>query len=281
MNSILQIPNTLELLCACWNKAETILQHDIKNNCPDIDEEAITQNFYARFSESLRSASEAGKIEFAFLEDLQTSFASWCYGYEIDLQKIASGLIADVTLHRRETERVTGGDFGFMIIRPYISLGYSSLHISDYRRGILIQAKLKRPKGWGAFTPNQEKIIPQRLEYLALLLYSYSDDERRNLDRFRWQLCNGISLNALKGSLRKEDFQGSLDSCEMIHGLGNATIGTDNETIIDKFVSPQKSPSLVIRIFWPDGGHPGSEVLVYSRQEVELKAEVLVRHWIR
>lgn len=278
MNSVLRIANTLELLCACWNEAEATLQYDIKNNCPDIDEEAITQNFHAKLSESLRSASKAGKIESVFLKDLQKSFPTRYYDYGIDLRKIARGLVADVTLHRRGTERMTGGDFGFIIIRPHISIGYSSLHVSDYRQGILTQTKLKRPNGCGAFTPNQEKILPQRLEYPALLLYSYDDVARRNLNRFRWQLCDGVSFNELKNSLSKDAFQGSLDSCEIIRGLGNATIGTNNDTVIDKLISPQKNPSLKIRIFWPEGKHPSSEVRVYSRQEVEQKVEVLLRH---
>jgi hypothetical protein len=277
MNSILQIPSTLDLLCTCWNAAEISLRAEVANNCPDIDEEAITQMFHAKLSESLRLASREKRIESAFLKDLQDSFPTLHYSHGLELQRIAQGIIADVTLHKRSTERVTGGDLGFMIVRPYIQLEWSSLHISDYRRGLLTQAKLKRLSGWGTFTSNQKKILPERLDYLALLLYSYEDDARRQLSKFSWQLCSGVTFNKLKGLLMEHSFQGNIDSCGVIRGLGNATIGTDDNSIIDEFISPEKNPSLIIRIFWPHGG-PGSEVYVYTRQETEEKAQVLLRY---
>lgn len=277
MRNVLRIPKTLELLCRCWSLAETALQHNVRNNSPDIDEEVITQFFYAELSEYLRAASKNKAIESAFLYDLRA--ASLPHVREDNLRRIANGIVADVSLHRRETERVTGGDFGLLIIRPNVQSGYKSLKITDYRRGILTQAKLKRVDGkWGTFTPNQERILPERLKYLALLLYSYEDNARRNLNPFGWQLCEEISFEQLKVSLRRDELHGSLNSCEMIKRLGNGKIGTDNNKIIDDFISPAKNPSLVIRIHWPKGKHPESEVQLYTRQETQQKAMLVRRH---
>jgi len=276
MRNPLRIPATLQLICKCWNKAEEALRQGIKNDFPDIDEEAITQNFHAQLSASLRAASGVRAIESAFLSDLRSS--SLRHVQEKDLRKIAHGLVADVSLHRRDTEKVTGGDFGFVIIRPDVQSGSTSLKIDDYRRGILTQAKLKRADGsWGTFTPNQEKVLPERLEYLSLLLYSYEDNARHNLRPFSWRLCNGFSFDQVKDLLKREQFQSSLSSCEIIKGLGNAKIGTDKNSILDDVISPAKNPSLIIRIHWPDGEHPGSEVRVYTRQESQQKA-VILRH---
>ena len=160
MRSVLRIPKTLDLLCKCWAQAEAALQSYIKVNSPDIDEEIITHFFYARLSESLRVSSEHKAIETAFLSDLRAS--SIGHVRDDDLQRIARGLVADVLIHRRNTERLTGGDFGLMIVRPHIEPGYRSLKISDYRRGVLTQAKLKHADGrWGTFTPNQERVLPK------------------------------------------------------------------------------------------------------------------------
>ena len=152
------------------------------------------------------------------------------------------------------------------------------MKISDYRRGILTQAKLKRADGrWGTFTPSQENVLPQRLKYLALLLYSYEDEERRNLREFSWQLCNNLSFDQLKDYLTRDQFQSKLSPCEIIKGLGNAKIGTDENAILDDVISPAKNPSLVIRIHWPEGTHPGSEVRIYTRQETQQKVQILQR----
>lgn len=277
MSNILRIPKTLELLCKCWNRAEDTLQHNVRDNCPDIDEEVITQFFHSELTMSLREASKNKAIESAFLSDLRA--APFSDVREDILRRIANGLVADVSLHRRNTERITGGDFGFVIIRPDVQFGYNSLKISDYRRGILTQAKLKRADGsWGTFTPNQERILPNRLEYLSLLLYSYEDRARRNLRPFSWHLCNGASFDQVKDLLRRDQFQSSLSSCEIIKGLGNAKIGTDNNSILDDVISAAKNPSLIIRIHWPDGEHPGSDVRVYTRQESQQKVMLLRRH---
>jgi hypothetical protein len=192
------------------------------------------------------------------------------------MHSLAHGLIADVTLHRRATEKVTGGDIGFMILRPQIEDQDKKLKIDDYRRGILCQAKLKRSSGkWGSFTQKQKKVLPERLPYLGLLLYK--DEERRQLSQFQWQLCDSASsIDEVSKWLRRASFPSLITSDFLIQGVGNGQIGTDNDQVLDEIVSPVGNQALIIRIYWPTDSHPGSEVYVRLRHHQQQKIEICV-----
>lgn len=271
---IIRIPNTIQVLCRCWAEAENSLQSEVASSSPDIDEEIITQRFHSRFTETLGDASQSRLIERSFVKDLESSFS------EIDssdLRRVARGLIADVTLHKRGTEKTTGGDLGLMIIRPQVQLNSSALKISDYRRGLLAQAKTRRVNGkWGNLTANQEQTLSERSSYLALLLYSYRDFARRELEPFRWQTCNGMALHEVKHCLKRDSFPSPSDSSSILKQLGNGTIGTDDERALDEIVSPQGNSALIIRISWPDDGHPGSQVRVYTRREQQQRQAIAI-----
>jgi len=47
-SKILSIPKTLCIIYKCWSKAEENLRGDIRENYPDVDEEAITHFFYSQ-----------------------------------------------------------------------------------------------------------------------------------------------------------------------------------------------------------------------------------------
>ncbi len=177
-------------------------------------------------------------------------------------------------LHKRTTEGDTGGDLGFVIARPNVSLEsqystHTNLIISkDYRRGLLTQAKLKNDKGkWGEFSPNQENILPLYQKFLALLLYSYQDSFRYNLEPFKWQLCADYSFSDVKSWLKLDNFPNLQDSCKIIKELGNAKIGTDEKQIIDKIICPPENQSLIINIRWPDDKPPFSKIWIRTKQE--------------
>jgi hypothetical protein len=280
--NILNISNTLRVVADCWSSAEESLRTDIKKDYPGVNEEFITQMFHGKLARSLREASEAHRIERAFLVDLQKAFPG--LGYGSGLRSVAHGLIADVTLHRRDTERVTGGDIGFMIVRPQISDHVHdhvhTLQVGYYRRGLLCQAKIKRANGiWGSFTRQQKKVLLERLPYLALLLYSYEDEERRILRQFQWQLCNSASsINDVSQWLRRKNFPSLVGSNVIIKSVGNGQTGTDDDTTLDEIVAPTGNPALVIMINWPKDDYPGSQVRVYSRRKVENHVHVHVHH---
>lgn len=273
----MKIPRTLKVVSDCWHNAEKSLQADIREDYPGVNEEFITQMFHGKFAKALKTASSSHLIERAFLDDLVNSFPDLRSGRE--LSKIAHGLIANVTLHKRNTETVTGGDLGFVIIRPQIEDSGNTLKISNYRRGILCQAKIKRANGeWGNFSRQQYKILPERLQYFALLLYSYVDEYRRILKHFQWQLCNSASsIKEVAKWLRRESFPSLINSDTVIKDVGNGMIGTENENILDAVVVPVGNPTLVITIGWPDNDHPGSGISIYSRQHQEIENHAYVR----
>ncbi len=276
LGDLLRIPNTLNVVSVCWKLAEDDLQNEIKNYYPNSDEEFVTRLFLGRFAAKLRSASEQQFIEFAFLEDLKSSFPHLRGSYE--LCQIANGLVAHVTLHRRTAEKITGGDLGLMILRPQIANSGNAIKINDYRRGILCQVKLKDEKGkWGRFTPNQKKVLPERLGYLCILLYNYTDPERRHLDNFQWHICETETMTQLEEYLKRDTFPSLVDSGTIIQVVGHGIIGTDDSDTLDKIVSPARNPSLIITISWsgyPDGRYPESQVYVYSTSEERITTHV-------
>jgi hypothetical protein len=275
MHGVLSIPNTANLLAACWHHAEQALQDQVQKYSPGLDEENITVSFHAKFAESLFNASDEKRIEAAFIQDFELSF--WNVDADIRPEQIARGLRATVTLHKRATEKLTGGDFGLVILRPQIHHHYSSLHITEYGRGLLTQAKLKHRKGSPSFTHMQEKTLPDRLSYLALLLYQYRDDAMRDLRPFAWKIASGMTFDSLKALLKEDELRDSLTSRDIIRQLSMAKIGTDSASIISQFVAPDSNQALVIEINWPPGKHPGSRIEVHHRYQSEKVQQVLLR----
>lgn len=117
-------------------------------------------------------------------------------------------------------------------------------------------------------------MLPERVQYLGLLLYSYEDKERRQLRQFQWQLCNSASsIKDVAQWLKRDSFPSLANSSTVIKGVGDGQIGTDNDKILDEIAAPTGNPALVMKIGWPTGDHPGSEVRVYSRLHQEQKAK--------
>ena len=256
---ILQMDSTFKLVAELWLAAERHLQTSIESYSPDAGEEFITNLFHMKFAEELTMASNRRSIEQVFLEDLERCFPM--LRLQGVLREVSQGLVADVTLHERATESETGGDLGLVVIRPEIRLASRFLKIRDYRRGVLVQAKLRRRNGrWGSLTRRQREVLPGRLSYLALLLYAYEDTSRHSLRPFEWQLCETASLDEVELWLKCGAFPSLTSAAEIIDGLGHGTLGTADDKVLDEVISPAGNRALVITIDWPFGGHPGSEV---------------------
>lgn len=281
MQAILQIPSTLEVIKKCWKIAEGKLQTLIKEKHPDLDEEFITRLFYGEFSFSVRRASEKGTISKAFLNDLEQAFPNLGYIGQLD---VFEGLIAEVLLHKKEVEKFTGGDFGLTIIRPIVQMsqscsGQAVFTKDEYPCGLLCQAKIKRRNGkWGDLR-RQRGVLPDRIKYLVLLLYSYADKERRQLNEFFWQLCQDVTPKEVEIWLKSDKFPNKKDSGEIISLLGNGIIGTDNRAIIQNIIMSKTKPYLSIRIFWPPDKDPGKEILISLPQQVNQKQKQNVHIW--
>jgi len=276
MQEILPIPLTLGVVVECWDKAESGLRKSIKQKHQDADEEFITRLFLDEFRYKLHKASADKRIGQAFLKDLQQAFPALAYTHEIAI--VSEDLIADVSLHRRSVETLTGGDFGLTITRPQVSLsgfpGYSlsyndseyihcQIGVSEYQRGLLCQAKLKGRDGRWRMTRNQKSLLPDRINYFGLLLYQYSDKERYKLSHLSWQLCQNETAETVANWLKSRQFPSISSSAEIITQLGNARIGTDNPDVLREVIRPTGKPYIAITISWPVDKRPPDSVSVY------------------
>lgn len=263
--NLLSIPHVLNKVCLSWRAAESTLQREMKSDRPLAHEEYITTRFVLNLRVELQRATSCRAIENAFVADLAAAFPD--LSDDATLPNIANGLGAYVSRHESRTEGATGGDLGLVIVRPNIERRWDDeLRIGNYSRGLLAQAKLKsmRTSKWGRFTDKQRAVLPQRVEYLAILLYSFSGEGA--LERFRWQLCRGFRLEQATAWLRSDDFPSPVNSEAIIAGLGNGKLGTDDETIIERVVTPSESPCLILRIDWPPGGRPKPVIRLEAKQ---------------
>ena len=252
VNRPLAIPHTLGVVVNCWMKAETALRDVVKEKYHDLDEECVTTLFYGELGSVLREATQKKVVAGAFLRDLRIAFPKTQFPRA--LESIATNLVAEVSLHKREKEKITGGDFGLTLVRPVLS-GFDEWTKAE--QGLLCQAKIKRRDGrWGQIEGNQERVLSDRTRDLALVLYNYSDSARQSLDAFKWQLCRDMTIDEVKGCLTKGKFPSPIDSQQVIERLGNSTAGTKDQKKIREIICPEGTPHLELRIFWPDDKVP-------------------------
>jgi hypothetical protein len=273
---IVAIPNVLSLVAFCWVVAERNVQQQVKH-APDSDEDFITKLFHLEFSKQLQEASENYSISQAFLKDLKSGLPDVDVNF---LNKRYQGLVAEVRLHKPKREKITGGDLGILFLRPRVIYSAPTVTIKDYRRGLLVQAKMKRKTGkWGQFSRKQRSVLPERCGYLGLLLYQFCDPERRQLSPFVWQLCSRMSFVEIEKCLNQDAFPNLIDSTRIVQELGQAAIGTDDDETIDKIISTARNPCLTIRLHWPsDKKPPPRSIVQVSVNRSRAQQQVRIRH---
>ena len=260
----MRTPTLTNMVAECWERAEQALQGAIRQKYPDRDEEEITMLLRGELDEEFSRVSKNGTVERAFFLDLSRSLPDVS---QADLSKITRGPIATVHFHPRKVEERTGGDFGLVFTRPNIrrvTHSRSRLTIdSDYQRGLLCQAKVfGRGSAWGKLSAIQRKLLRDRLSYLVLLLYRYTDQdgERRQLEPFSWQETRDAGMEEISGWLKSDTFPKRTGSRQIITELAQGAIGTDDKKIISDHIAPEVRPSLKITVGWPEGHGPGREV---------------------
>src|SRR4029453_4592374 len=132
---------------------------DVRRNHPGAFEEVITELFYGLFADELRRATAARTISQAFLRDVETEIPKLAGRGSV----IAEGLVAEVRLHGRTTEAVSGGDLGVLLVRPHVSLEWNVARVRDYRRGLLCQAKRRLGRRYEGVTPSQKQHRPEHI----------------------------------------------------------------------------------------------------------------------
>ena len=110
-----------------------------------------------------------------------------------------------------------------------------------------------------------------------MLLYSYRDLERRSLNPFKWKDCNSAkNINEVQEWLKKDKFTDLLKSDDIILKLGYDKIGTNNDEVIDRYISPEKNPVLIIRVTWTDKKPPLSKVHIVNKNSVQRRQKVQI-----
>jgi hypothetical protein len=275
----MKTPASAKLIAECWLKAEETLRDAIRSEFADRDEEFVTELFHGKLETECNRANVAGEAAKAFLQDLRLSLPTVPAE---ELSKIARGLNVAVHFHSREIERKTGGDFGITLIRPEVRFArysHSTLTVErDHQRGLLCQAKIfRRSSTWGPLTVSQQKVLSERLEYVALVLYRFTDQGRRELAPFQWQLTRASSMNDMKSWLASDTFPSLQGSKEILHAIGQNRIGTSDKEIIAKYITTPVRPTLIIRLQWPDGAGPGATVQL---REFQQKQQVVLHQRI-
>ena len=267
----MKTPTAARLIAECWLKAEAALRDAIRREFADRDEEFVTELFHGKLETECSRASVNGDVAKAFLQDLRLSLPTVP---DAELLKIARGLQAEVTFHSREVERKTGGDFGITLIRPEVRFApYSRSTLTverDHQRGLLCQAKIfRRSSTWGPLTVSQQKALIERLEYLALVLYRFTDQngDRRELAPFQWQLTRAASIEDMRSWLTSNTFPSLQGSGDILDALGQNKIGTSDKKIITKYIATPVRPTLTVRLQWPDGTGPGATVQLREFQQ--------------
>jgi hypothetical protein len=284
---IINIDETLKAVCGAIAHAETFLKEQIKLYYHDANEEFITFAFYSHIKHRLREASRNKLIEKAFLRDLKEAIRreglsgpSGEWALERQLSREASGLVADMVLHNKRQEGKTGGDFGLIVVRPQIITRSDFLEIKKgSSTGLLCQAKLKRKDGkWGGLR-RQRDVLPEHLDYASLVLYSYLDDGRSDLNSIEWKPCKGNSMSDIEESLKKDSLGKTLGTTGIFTHLGRSEIGTDDQRKIDTIISPAARQYLELRIYWPqdEDDPPKGSVRIRVQRKQTVRQKVLVR----
>ena len=275
MQQIMPIPNVVALVARAWAEAEEATLRLLAQKHWDQDEEFVTELFRGEFRQSVQGLAETDAIGTAFLQDLHSQFPALMFRTE--LSWLATGVSATTTFHPREVERRTGGDLGIVLLRPSVESGLyaDTLEIhQDYARGILCQAKVnQRPRKsgkayWGGLTSRQKEVLPSRTRYLALLLYKYAEENRRSLLPFLWQVCEGVTVAEIEGWLKNDTFPDLWRSANILEGLGDCTIGSDDPTVIEELIAPRVRDALVIRIGWPSEDPPPDTLTIAESHRV-------------
>jgi hypothetical protein len=197
------------LLQNCFEESQLALIDTVKEKYHFLNEEMITHLFWCELKLAVTKRNNGEKNwSNALVLDLVDSFHKPQLEHNPELQAHLGGLFCDVQLHNHTREGITGGDFGIFTSLPVIesvnlSQGECSIPIRD--RALLVQAKLGQTGGpFGEFKEHQEDRLLKNKDFSALVLYSYNDKDRTDLNRFAWLSCKGAQKGDMVRWLKKK-----------------------------------------------------------------------------
>lgn len=259
------------LLQKCFEESELALIETVKEKYHALNEEMITHLFWCelRLAVTKRNNGENNWSN-ALVQDLAASLPFQVPGLEHnhELQEQLGGLLCDVQLHNHSREGRTGGDFGIFTSLPVIEIdnisqGVCCIPIRD--RALLVQAKLGQKEGpFGKLTkPKEDRLLKNR-DFSALVLYSYNDTNKTDLNRFAWLSCKRAQQGDMIRWLKKRVPVETLDSDNMIQQFLDSRLGTDDEKTINGWIANgnDKRPRFQLTINWPQ--RPKSDVMSFQ-----------------
>lgn len=96
------------------------------------------------------------------------------------------------------------------------------------------------------------------MDFSSLVLYSYTDATRTELNPIDWKVCKSFEFSKIKESLTSNTLTEFISASEVFMQLGLGNIGTQDSKLIKEIVSPSIHQNLEIRIYWkkvsPDDG---------------------------
>lgn len=270
---MIDLKDLRHLIVSEINKAEKQVINDVNLSLANAKEDEITTLFVVRAERGLKETTDNGRIAAAVRGDLERAY--WAHGYSPPrkLKHITDGLVARLRKQQPTEEKETGGDFGLLIVKPQFQLRWDmqiDLYRAGLKRGLLVQAKRRNLNGsWNQFTTKQKAVLPERLNYTALLRYDFTDSSRRNLHEFNWHLLSGITIGEVIQWLKSGVFSVSASSSAIVEGLSKGEYGTDDKDIIEQEICPDAGSYTVIEIDWKEGEDP-EDILFNLNREIAL-----------
>ena len=253
MKSLINLPNTLNLIKIAWTASEKRVCSLISTKYFNHDETFITRLLIGEIRETLNEFNEKRLFEINFLKDLELFFDDTKLKKEI--VRLSKNLIARITYHEPEMEKISGADFGLAVIRPNVSkIKQNRLKESMHKQGLLCQAKRQKDNGkMGTLTDHQKEIAPSCLKYYSIVLYTYSDKNRKNLQPFSWSNHEWDDIYDIEDFLKYYEEEDKILSDEIIEFLGRGEIGTGDQNIINSIICPDDTTHLKIEVTWSTG----------------------------
>lgn len=271
---MIDLKDLRHLIVSEISKAEKQAIKDVHLSLANAKEDEITTLFVVGAERGLKEATESGRIAAAVRSDLERGY--WAHGYSPPrkLKHITDGLVARIRKQQPTEETETGGDFGLLIVEPQFQLRWDKqidLYRAGLKRGLLVQAKRRYLNGrWNQFTTKQKGVLPERLDYTALLRYDFIDSSRQNLHEFNWHLLAGITINEVIQWLKAGEFPIPATTSAIVEGLSKGEYGTDNKEVIEQEICPDAGSYTVIEIDWKEGEYP-EDILSNLNREIDLE----------
>lgn len=267
------------------NKAEKQVIKEVHLSLANAKEDEITTLFVVGAERGLMEATESGRVAAAVRSDIERGY--WAHGHSPPrrLKHLTDGLVARLRKQQSTEEMETGGDFGLLIVEPQFRLRWDKqldLYRAGLKRGLLVQAKRRCLDGrWNQFTTKQKEVLPERLDYTALLRYDFVDYSRKSLHEFNWHLLSGITITEIIHWLKSDEFPIPVTTSAIVDGLSKGEYGTDDKEVIEQEICPDAGSYTVIEIDWKEGEGPEDIVFKLNRdiamQEMQRKQKVYVK----